>query len=89
MTTFDFLKPKRRPVQFGRPGGPVRELKIHPKRLREEIKNDIEKRRNTNDKKTSRATQMLRDLAEPKILEALGPLGSPHEIPREPQEVLK
>ena len=45
-----------------RVGGSVWEFKIHPKRLREEIKDDIEKRRKKKDKKiASRATKMLRD----------------------------
>ena len=71
-------------------GGSVWELKIHPKRLQEEIKNDIEKSRKKQDKqKASRATKMLRDQTEPKILEVLGPSGSPHETPREPQELPK
>ena len=75
---------------FLRVGGSVWELKLHPERLREEIKNDIEKRRKKKDKKkASRATKMLRDQTEPKILESLGPLGSPHETPREPQELPK
>ena len=34
-------------------GGSVWELKIDPKRLREEIKNDIEKRRKKRDEKKS------------------------------------
>ena len=39
-------------------GGSVWELKIDPKRLREEIKNDIERRRKKKDKKrASRATR--------------------------------
>ena len=36
-----------------RVGGSVWELKIDPKRLREEIKNDIEKRRKKKDEKKS------------------------------------
>ena len=68
-------------------GGSVWELKIDPKRLREEIKNDIEKRRKKkNEKNTPRAKKMLWDQTVPKILEALGPLENPHETPREPQE---
>ena len=68
-------------------GGSVWELKIDPKRLREEIKNDIEKRRKKKTKKTtSRATKMLWDQTVPKILKALGPLENPHDTPREPQE---
>ena len=64
-------------------GGSVRELKIDPKRPRVEIKNDIEQKKETQSKKkASSATNMLRDQAASKILEALGPLGSPHETPR-------
>ena len=71
-------------------GGSVWELKIDPKRLREEIKNDIEKiRKKKNKKRASRATKMLRDQREPKIFEGQGPQGSPHETPREPQELPK
>ena len=36
----------------------------------------------TKPKRVPRATKMLRDQTVPKILEALGPLGSPHETPR-------
>ena len=55
-------------------GGSVWELKIDPKRLREEIKNDIEKRRKKKNKKgASRATKMLRDQRESKIFEGQGP----------------
>ena len=68
-------------------GGSVWELKIDPKRLRGEIKNDIEKKKERQKtKKTSRAIKMLWDQTVPKILEALGPLENPHETPREPQE---
>ena len=38
-------------------GGSVWELKIDSKRLREEIKNDIEKRRREKKKRASRATK--------------------------------
>ena len=38
---------------FLRVGGSIWELKIDPKRLREEIKNDIERRRNKRDEKKS------------------------------------
>ena len=67
-------------------GGSVWELKIDPKRLREEIKNDIEKRRKKKTKKYTQSKKMLWDQTVPKILEALGPLENPHETPREPQE---
>ena len=43
----------------------------------------------TKPKRVPRATKMLRDQTMSKILEALGPLGSPHETPREPQELPK
>ena len=83
-----FQKSSSRPIEstFLLVGGSVWELKIDPKRLREEIKNDIEKRRKKNKQKTLRATKMLWDQTVPKILEALGPLENPHETPREPQE---
>ena len=44
-------------------GGSVWEFKINPKRLREEMKNDVEQKRKTKFKKkiASIATKMLRD----------------------------
>ena len=43
-------------------GESVWKLKIDPKRLRDEIKNDIERRRkNKDEKRASRASKMLRD----------------------------
>ena len=65
-------------------GGSVWELKIDPKRLREEIKKRHRKKKKEKNKKIpSRATKMLWDQTVPKILEALGAPENPHETPRE------
>ena len=61
-----------------RVGGSVWELKIDPKRLREEIKNDIEKRRKKKTKKkASRATKKALGSNGPKDFRSSG-------APREP-----
>ena len=51
MQGFRFIKPT-----FLRVGGSVWELKIDPKRLWEEMKNDIERRRKKKDKKRASIT---------------------------------
>ena len=75
-------------------GGSVWELKIDPKRLREEIKNDIERRRKKKYRKkehqerqeelqkTMTAFVLLKPKRRPVQFGRPGPLGEPQELPK-------
>ena len=90
-----FQKSSSRPITsaFLRVGGTVWEFKIHPKRLREEIKNDIEKRRKKKDKKrasraTRRASKNYDGLCPFKAEKETGAVwspGAPRRAPRAPK----